>query len=195
MPLISIIALAFCAQAYDTKKVDLKASEKPKELSNAGITERLGHRLDTDIDLTDETGASVKLSQYFVKGRPVVLSLVYYGCANLCNFHLNGVAEAFQKIPEKPGKDYEFVAISFDDKETAELAHKKKESYLKTFSVEGGNVGWHFLTGKKQDVLKLANQVGFKYQWSEEIKEWAHTSAAILITPDKKIIPCNKVID
>ena len=187
LALLSIYILSPSVFAYDTKKMDLKASEKPKELANVGITERLDHRLNTDIDLIDESGEAVKLSQYFVEGRPVIISLVYFGCANLCNFHLNGVAEALSKIPEKAGKDYEFLAISFDDKETSEIAQQKKESYLKAFVTTGAREGWHFLTGKKQDVLAIAQQVGFKYQWSEDIKEWAHASAAIMITPEKKI--------
>jgi len=187
LALLSTSILCISAQAYDTKKVELKASEKPKELANVGITERLDHRLNTDIDLIDESGKTVKLSQYFVEGRPVILSLVYFGCSNLCNFHLNGVAEALQKISEKAGRDYEFVAISFDEKETPEIALKKKKSYVEAFSAPGAQEGWHFLTGKKQDVLALAKQVGFKYQWSEETKEWAHASAAIMITPEKKI--------
>lgn len=182
-----IATFGFSAFAYDSEKIDIKANEKPKELAGVGITEHLDRRINTDVELVNEMGESVKLSQYFVKGRPVILSFVYFGCSNLCNFHLNGVTETLKKIPEKAGKDYEFVAVSFDEKETPEIARIKKEKTISVNSAAGANVGWHFLTGKKQDVLRLAQQVGFSYRWSPEINEWAHASAAILLTSEKKI--------
>ena len=49
----------------------------PGVLQEVGFDQRLGESVPLDLAFTDETGRSVKLSDYFGK-RPVVLSLVYY---------------------------------------------------------------------------------------------------------------------
>ena len=49
----------------------------PKALNGVGIDQKLNEPLPLDLVFKDESGASVKLGDYFGK-KPVVLSLVYY---------------------------------------------------------------------------------------------------------------------
>lgn len=172
---------------YRPQPITLKANETPKELVDIGITEQLGKSLDQTLQFVDETGKTVTLSDYFISGKPVVLSLVYFGCANLCNFHLNGMVDALKSTKELPGKDFEFVTVSIDEKESVGLALEKKQAYLKSLGKPEAANGWHFLTGKKEVIASLTQIVGFKYRWDEESKQWAHASAAIIVNPDGKI--------
>ena len=174
-------------QAYDTKEIDLKAQELPKELAKAGISERLGDTLDLGLSFLNEQGENVTLAQLFADGKPIILSLVYYSCPNLCNLHLNGLNEVLRKLQWTVGKEFKVVSVSFDSREGAPLSAEKKKSYLQAYGRAEGEKGWHFLTGTQQSIEKLAQTVGFSYHWSEETKEWAHSSAAILVTPQGKI--------
>ena len=61
------------------------STEKPKELLDVGISEKNGDQVDPNILFKDESGKEVKLGEYFNKGKPLVLSLVYFSCPSLCN--------------------------------------------------------------------------------------------------------------
>ncbi len=186
--LIFVSSLCSVSSAdYNVDEVKVKANETPAELQDVGITERLGEQLDLNIPFTDEDGKSVVLSDYFAKGRPVILSLVYFGCPNLCNYHLNGLTDGLKLSPEVPGKDYEIVAISFDENDKVEIAKRKKEAYLKQLGRVGAENSWHFLTGTKDSIDKISKLIGFKFKWNEAQKQWAHASAAVFVTPKGKI--------
>lgn len=172
---------------YNVKEVKVKANETPAELKDVGISEKLGENLDLSIPFKDENGKAVVLSDYFSKSRPVILSLVYFACPNLCNYHLNGLTDGLKLASEVPGKDYEVVAISFDENDKIETAKAKKEAYLKQLGKVGAENSFHFLTGNKTSIEKISSLVGFKFKWNEEEKQWAHASAAIFITPEGKI--------
>jgi protein SCO1/2 len=164
------------------------AQEIPKELKDVGIVEHLGDTVSVqDLTFKDESGRDVRLSEYFAPGRPVLLNLVYYGCGNLCSFVLNGLVSSLQKIDWVPGKQFELVTLSIDPTETPELAHRKKESYLKSYGKREATPGWHFLTGKEEQIRKLAFEIGFGYRYDETEKQYAHSAALFVLTPEGKI--------
>src|SRR5438128_4276591 len=92
----------------------------PKALKNVGIDQRLNEQVPLDAVFKDEQGQEVRLIEFF-KGKPVVLSLVYYSCPMLCNQVLNGMLAAFRQTSLNLGEQFEVVTISFDSKETSEL--------------------------------------------------------------------------
>lgn len=159
------------------------STARPQELDGVGIDEQLGHQLDLSLPLRDEAGKSVTLGSFFDGKRPVIVSPVYFACPGLCNFHLNGLTEALKDVDMSAGTKFQVLAISFDPKETPELATKKKETYMKLYSRHGTEVGWHFLTGDEASVTKMMGSVGFKYHWDDKEKQWAHTSSAIVASP------------
>ncbi|OQW50585.1 MAG: hypothetical protein A4S09_01980 [Proteobacteria bacterium SG_bin7] len=172
---------------YNVNEVKVKANETPAELKDVGIAERLGEKLDLNIPFKDERGKDVLIGDYFQKSRPIILSLVYFGCPNLCNYHLDGLTNGLKEASEIPGKDYEVVAISFDENDKTEMALAKKNSYLKQLGRVGAENSFHFLTGDKNSIEKIASLIGFKFKWNEVEKQWAHASAAVFITPEGKI--------
>ncbi len=159
----------------------------PVALQEVGITEHLGDFIDMTTQFKDESGQSVQLGKYFTGRRPVLLSLVYYGCPGLCNFHLNGVTDAFKDLDWSLGKEFDMVVISIDPSEDAKLATEKKASHVNELGRAGAAQGWHFLTGAEADIQKIAKQVGFQYHWDTPSKQWAHTSAMYVLSPAGKI--------
>ena len=174
------------AEAYTPNqgRTQVAANEVPAEFKDVGITENLGDKLDLSLEFINSKGEKVKLGDYFSKGKPVVISLVYYACPGLCNFHLNGFVDTLKEMDWRIGEEFEYVVISFDPKEGSELAGPKKANYIKSYGDETAAKGWHFLTGSKESVDAITQATGFRYKWVEQSNEWAHASAAMIATPD-----------
>ncbi|HPI40104.1 MAG TPA: SCO family protein [Pseudobdellovibrionaceae bacterium] len=163
------------------------SSVRPKELDGVGIDEQLGHSLDLNLKFKNENGQEVTLGAFINGSKPVIISPVYFSCPGLCNFHLNGFTEALKEVDWTAGKDFTMIALSFDSKETPDMAMKKKSNYLKIYDRPAAESGWHFLTGDEESVKAFTKSIGFKYKWNEEAKEWSHVSAAIVVSPQGKI--------
>src|SRR5215213_6669162 len=86
--LIAAICLAVCSLC--TPASAQPAVMRPPVLKDVGIDQLLSQQVPLDLEFKDETGKTVKLADYF-KGKPVVLSLVYYDCPQLCSLTLNGL--------------------------------------------------------------------------------------------------------
>ena len=160
----------------------------PDALKDIGIRQRLGEQLPMDAELTDETGNAVQLRTYFQGDKAVVLAFVYYSCPMLCNEVLNGLTASLKKLSLQAGEDFQVVAISFDPRDTPEVARNKKLSYLEKY---GGSAeadkGWHFLTGEPEVVKQIADAAGFGYAWDEETGQFAHAGSIQIVTPDGKM--------
>ncbi len=161
----------------------------PTALRDVRIEQKLDQQLPLDLVFRDESGESVKLGQYFSK-KPVVLALVYYDCPMLCTQVLNGMTETFRVLPFELGKEYDVVTISFDPRETSQLAEKKKKvyvGYLPNKMQASANSGWHFLTGDAASIAKITDAVGFHYHYDEATKQFAHASGIMVATPHGKL--------
>ncbi len=128
----------------------------PKSLEQVGIEQKLNEQLPFDAVFKDENGKEVRLGEYFGKGKPVILALVYFECPMLCNEVLNGLTGSLKGISFDAGKDFDVVAISFDARENdiPELAKNKKAGYLKRYERANTENGWHFLTGNRARLTK-----------------------------------------
>jgi protein SCO1/2 len=189
---VAIFALQFFSlvgQAYDGAVPTMAAKDAPKEFEGIGINEKLGQKLDLSLKFKDDNGRDVVLSSFFDGKHPVIISPVYFSCPGLCNFHLNGLTDALKLMPSdwSIGGKYKILSVSFDFKETSDLAAKKKETYMKVYDRSGAASGWHFLTSDQTTISALTSSLGFKFRWDEAAKEWAHASAAIVVTPDGTI--------
>lgn len=165
----------------------MTSTEKPKAFDGIGIEEQLGAKIDLTMPVKDEAGNIVPLSTYFTKEKPVILSLVYFDCPGLCNYHLNGLSDGMKQMTWKVGENFQVVSLSIDPRENSEMATRKKDNYLKALGQPQAASGWHFLTADQAVITQLAKTVGFKYRWDEKNKDWAHASAAILVTPEGKV--------
>ena len=161
----------------------------PTALRDVGIEQKLDQQLPLDLMFRDENGQPVKLGQYFGQ-KPVVLAFVYYDCPMLCTQILNGMGEVIRVMPFELGKDYEVVTISFDPRESAELAASKKKvyvGYLPARMQPSANAGWHFLTGDAESIKQVTDAAGFKYHYDESTKQFAHASGIMVATPQGKL--------
>ncbi len=163
MPLILLSSLCVC--------LSLRAQE---------ITERLGSRADLDVVLKDELGNDLQLRHLVDK--PTILTLNYFRCAGICTPLLNGLAAALNKIELKPGSDFQVITVSFDPRDTSEIARQKQVNYLAEMTRQYPPAAWRFLTGKAQATKELADSVGFGFR--AEGDQYVHPGAIIVLTPE-----------
>ena len=178
----------YSPKTYDPNEVGV-SNGLPAVLQKVGIEQKLNEQLPLEAVFKDENGKEVKLGEYFGKGRPVILALVYYECPMLCNEVLNGLTGSLKSLTFDTGKDFDVVAISFDASENdkPELTKNKKESYMKRYGRPGTENGWHFLTGTQGEIDKVTKAVGFNYQWDEQSKQFAHAGGIMFATPEGKL--------
>ena len=161
----------------------------PPALQKVGIEQRLNDQLPLDATFKDEAGHTVRLDQYFGK-RPVVLALVYYSCPMLCTQVLNGMVGTFRALSFTPGAEFDVVTVSFDSRETPALAAEKKKLYLDYLPAakraQAAN-GWHFLTGDENNIRRVTEAVGFRYNFDAATNQFAHASGIMVMTPEGKI--------
>ncbi|MBX7220526.1 MAG: SCO family protein [Blastocatellia bacterium] len=155
-------------------------------LEKVGIDQHLNEQIPLDTEFFDQNGYRVQLRQYFGK-KPVILAPVYYACPSLCNQVLNGVMGSAIQMPESAGKDFIVLVVSFDPREKPELAFGKRQAYLNRYSRPGSDSGWQFLTGTEASIQKLMGSVGFRYAWDDRTKQFAHSSAIMVLTPEGRL--------
>jgi protein SCO1/2 len=180
------VVLLLSPFAFGIRASAQPAGVRPPVLKDVGIDQLLNNQVPLDLEFRDESGRTVKLAEYF-KDRPVVLSLVYYDCPRLCTQVLTGLLGAMKALPMTPGKEFVNLSVSFDPRETPQLAAAKKAEYLKRYDRPGAEAGWHFLTGDEAAIQALTKAVGFRYVWDPVTKQYAHAGGIMVLTPQGKI--------
>lgn len=191
--LVAVLALALLfagaanvsAQTVPTD-VGQSSNGLPPALRNVGFEPPLNGQIPLALKFKDETGREVAFGDYF-HGKPVVLALVYYGCPMLCNQVEQGVVGSLKMLSFNPGADYEVVFVSFDPRESPDMAAQKKTSAISHFGRPQTAAGWHFLTGTQDSIDAISQAANFRYSFDEKTNIFAHASGIMLLTPEGRI--------
>lgn len=162
------------------------SNQVPGVLGQVAFDQHLNAQLPLDLPFKDESGATVRLGDYF-GAKPVVLAFVYYECPMLCTQELNGLASALDVLDMSIGKEFDVVTVSFDPRETPVVAAGKKQAYLERYKRPEAARGWHFLTGDEASIKQLTDTAGFKYAWDPATQQFAHASGVMVATPDGRL--------
>jgi protein SCO1/2 len=100
---------------------------------------------------------------------------------------LSGVVRGTRSLALTAGRDFEVVAISFDPRDTPEIARAKRDTYLKEYKHPGAEAGWHFLTASESAARAVADSVGFHYAWDPASNQFVHPSAIMILTPEGRV--------
>lgn len=157
----------------------------PSPPRDVGFDQKLGATVPLDVMLRDEMGNPVALGSYFGV-RPVILSLVYYGCPMLCGMSLNGLAGSLKTLKFEAGKEFEVLSVSFNPAEGPAEALAKKNALLTVYKRPGAH-NWHFLTADAEAIRRLTASVGFRYVYDKETKQFAHATGVVVLTPEGRI--------
>ena len=184
--LVAMLMAALCAAPALANQGLVEPEKMPGPLKAVSIDQHLGDLLPLTARLTDETGTTVELGDYFGE-RPVILAFVYYECPMLCSLILNGLASSLGVVKFTPGEDFDVVAISIDHDETPQMAREVEQATLARYGRPETDAGWHFLTGDQTTVKAIADVAGFGYEYLPESDEYAHASAIMVVTPEGQL--------
>lgn len=172
--------------SYSLQDSNLKPA-LPSALQGVGIDQKLNAQVPLNLVFKDEAGRPVPLSTFFQGKKPVILALVYYRCPMLCTQILTGLESALKAVSFNPGQDFEVVSVSFDPKDTPEIAAGKKATYVRRYGRPNTANGWHFLTGDEANIKALTDAVGFHYKYDPKTDQFAHASGIMILTPDGRL--------
>jgi protein SCO1 len=97
------------------------------------------------------------------------------------------LTHSMEQISLNLGSDFEVVSVSFNPKESWQIAAAKKANYVEKYKRKGAAEGWHFLTGQEDAIKQLADTAGFHYKYDPITKQFAHASGIMVLTPEGKI--------
>jgi protein SCO1/2 len=181
--IVLLLLCLFSPGYFSTARAQVISEEALKKIN---FDQKLGAQVSLELQFHDESGRLVKLGDYFGK-KPVILVLGYYGCPMLCTFVINGMVGSLQDIKWEIGNQFEVINVSIDPHETSVLAAAKKKAYVRRYGRHDASAGWHFLTGEEPAIRRLAGEVGFGYAYDAQIKQYAHPSGLVILTPEGKV--------
>lgn len=181
---VSLLA-GLCLMSVAAERASIPPGQRPPILHDVGIDQKLDVQVPPDLVFRDENGRDVRLGDYFGK-RPIILALVYYDCPMLCTMVLNDLTRAMNSMKMNCGEQFDIITVSFNPRETPDLAKAKKEQYIRAYRRPHAEEGWHFLTGSQESIAALTKTVGFRYVWDPASRQYAHASGLIVLTPEGK---------
>jgi protein SCO1/2 len=172
---VALVANSAAARAHDLS---------PDQVAAVGFDQRLGDRVPLDLLFRDESGDSIRLGDYFLANKPVILSLNYFHCQNLCPLELDGLINGLNGIPFTLGQEFTLVTVSIDPREGPSDAADIKARTLRGYDkVADGSLGWHVLTGDQTNIDRLTQAVGFNYAYDPLQDDYAHPAGVVVLTP------------
>jgi protein SCO1/2 len=162
------------------------AGQRPPGLDNVGMEQHLNEQIPSALIFRDETGKTARLGDYFGR-KPLILNLAYFNCQMLCPEVLSGLTVALRGLKFDVGREFDILTVSFDPRETPDMAREKKKQYLARYGRSGAEQGWHFLTGQQDAIAALTKAAGFQYQYDPKTQQFAHTTAIVVLTSQGKI--------
>jgi protein SCO1/2 len=158
--------------------------ERPSATAEIGIDEKLGGSVALDAEFVGEDGSPVTLRQLI--HTPTVLALVYYTCPNVCDLLLTGIAGVLKGLPAEPGRDFNVVTISIDERETPADARRARRIGLESIQRPFPPASWRFLTGTAASIDAVADSVGFRF--ARTAGYYDHPVGIIILSPTGKIV-------
>ncbi len=199
--------IALCAVAWPSRALGQRSptlgsigenarpsvNKTPTALTDIGIEDRSGALVPLDVRLTSNAGKGVTLQDYVDGERPLLLVLAYYNCPQLCSLVINGMLDGMKTASWTAGDQYRVLVVSFDPRDGLEVAQEKQKNYLAAYGREvatpkqGATSGFEFTVGAESEVRRLADALGFHYQWDPATNQYAHAAGVFVITPQGRL--------
>jgi protein SCO1/2 len=176
----ALVACLFCAGAALAEP----GASDPR--ARAAFEPRLGDALPASLAFRDESGARVKLSDYYGSA-PIVLVFAWYGCSALCPTVVESLAGALGRTGISPGQGYQVIVASIDPLDSPAAAMKMKQTHVARVTTRDEARAWHLLTGSEHSIGALAQAAGFRYGYDALTDQYAHATGIVLVTPKGRI--------
>jgi len=148
----------------------------------ASIVEKPGTQIPIDQPFVDSAGQPVTLRR-LAGGKPLLITPVQHACPNICGVTLSGIAGAVDRQSKfKPGRDFAIVALGIDPREGPAQARDD----LRRLAAQRPNAAWQpvALTGSGPAIRAVTGALGYRYAWSDQLRQYAHLSGTAVLTAD-----------
>ncbi len=145
-----VMALSLFASLQTVSPVVASNAEDALALSQAALDNEL-----PDLAFTDTEGRTVKLSEY--RGKPLLVSLIYTGCADVCPTLIESLYPAVKVARQALGEDsFSVVTMGCD---TRNDTPSRRRAFARSRGIDLPN--WKFLASDEESLDALARAVGF----------------------------------
>lgn len=181
---VSSFLLWGCKEQND-KKVALPYYNEPTftpifEKNENLIEKNISHKI-SDFSFLNQD--SVLISQKEIEGRIHIASFIFTSCGSICPTMTNNL----KTVSNEFKKNTDIVLLSYSVTPWIDKPNVLKK-FKKEYEIDNNN--WHFLTGNKADIYKLARQSYFAEEdigFSKDSTEFLHTEHIILVDKTKRI--------
>jgi protein SCO1 len=185
----SLLAMLCLLGAYSTAVAQFQPAgdlSQRDRISRSYLAQNIGAGVPHDAAFVDDQGRDVTLGDYFGH-TPVLLVLGYFTCPDLCPMTFRHLTEELNGIAFIAGRDFQVIIVSFDPRDTPEIASLQKQSCLRAYKWPAQTDGWHFLTGTRQASDTLAAAVGFQYTFDRSQNKFVHPTGVMVFSPKGKL--------
>jgi protein SCO1/2 len=139
----------------------------------AAADNRWGANYFPNVELITQDGKVVHFYDDLIKGKVVVIDLIYTHCVDSCPLETARLVQVRKLLGDAMGKEIFFYSITIDPKrDTSEVLKDYSEKYHV-------GPGWTFLTGKKADIDMLSKKLGL-YQDPDPNDRDGHMAAVLI---------------
>lgn len=183
-----MVALLIAAAAAGAPDKPAAAAPAAPPDNPVDVVEQLGQPV-ADASFMDTAGNHVTMRELTARGKPVVLTLIYFECPMLCSLVQQGVTKALNATDLRLGQDYYGLTLSFSPKDTVPEARLRQGGYLQTLknAEKAHPSDWPYLTGSERAIRTVADSLGFHYRWDKEAQQFEHPAVSMILSPDGKI--------
>lgn len=168
---IALFALCACL----TFSSAVIADEYDRDLALAISQAAVGKPL-ADVTFRDVRGQSFEIAA--LKGKPLVVSLIYTSCHHVCPMITRNIKETTEIAREALGDDsFSVITVGFD-------WQVDTPDQMRMFASGHGIdvAGWHFLSGDSASIAAISENVGF--QFFPSVKGFDHLSQTTIVDAD-----------
>jgi len=153
------------------------------ELDRVGIDIGDKARLPLGMELETADGQKTTIGRQ-LGGKPAVLVFADFTCRTLCGATVAMASAALAQSGLGAGKDYRLLVVGIDPKDSLADARRMRDENIDSGSVERETA---FLLGDDEAVEAMTSAAGYSYVYDEKADQFAHPTAAFVVTPDGRI--------
>jgi protein SCO1/2 len=126
-----------------------------------------------NVELITHTGKTVRFYDDLLKGKSVVINVIYTRCKDRCPLETAKLSQVQRLLSDRMGKDIFFYSISIDPEWDTPAVLR---DYAEKFRV---GPGWLFLTGKREDIAGVQKKLGL-YSRTDAVNPDGHLPSAMI---------------
>ena len=110
-------------------------------------------------DFTFQSADSGKIALHDLRGKPLLVTMIYTGCADVCPTIIESLAVAAETAEDALGKgSFNIITIGFD---TSNDTPDRMRSFARAHNAGGNN--WYFASSDTKTINRLSEAVGFNF--------------------------------